>query len=233
MDLVLLLQRIFDALFNSAIYSSLAIAIVIIVRSTGLLNFAQGEMATFSAYVAYVFLNGAVPGVAGGALASWFGAPLATPLAIAGAVALGAVAGGVTERVLIRPLRQAPELAIVNVTVGLFLGLNALTEYWWGTAPRYFPPIFPNAPDDFIDIAGARLRLSTVGAWLTLLMLLALLVAMLRKTRAGLAFRAVSSDRVAAELNGIPTGRMLMYGWALAAGLGAVAAGTERECDCA
>ncbi|MEC8828778.1 MAG: branched-chain amino acid ABC transporter permease, partial [Actinomycetota bacterium] len=69
MDLVLLLQRIFDALFNSAIYSSLALALVIIFRSTGLLNFAQGEMATFTAYIAFVLLSGPQPRLTGGGLA--------------------------------------------------------------------------------------------------------------------------------------------------------------------
>ena len=69
MDLVLLLQRIFDALFNSAIYSSLALALVIIFRSTGLLNFAQGEMATFTAYIAFVLLAGPQPRLTGGGLA--------------------------------------------------------------------------------------------------------------------------------------------------------------------
>jgi len=224
MDTVLLLQRIFDALLNSAIYSSLALALVVIFRSTGLLNFAQGEMATFSAYIAFVLLAGAAPGVTGGTLASWIGAPLPTPLAIMGAVAFGAVAGGVTERVLIRPLRDAPQLAVVNVTIGLFLAVNSLTEQWWGTNPRFFPAIFPDAADDYIGIAGARLRFSAIGAWITLLALLALLLLVLRGTRVGLAFRAVSMDREAAELHGIRSGRTLMYGWALAAGLGAVAA---------
>ena len=224
MDLVLLLQRIFDALYNSAIYSSLALALVIIFRSTGLLNFAQGEMATFSAYVAFVLLSGAAPGVTGGGLASWIGAPLVTPLAIAGAIIFGVAAGAATERVLIRPLRSAPELALVNVTIGILLALNSLMGQWWGTGPRVFPPIFPSGAEDHFAIGGARLRFSTVGAWMILIVLLVLLALLLQRTRAGLAFRAVSIDPVSAELNGIRVGPTLMYGWALAAGLGAISA---------
>ena len=223
-DWPLLLQRIFDALFNSAIYSSLALALVIIFRSTGLLNFAQGEMATFSAYIAFVLLAGAAPGVTGGGLASWIGAPLVTPLAIGGAVVIGIAAGAATERVLIRPLRRAPELALVNVTIGILLALNSLMGQWWGTGPRVFPPFFPSDPGDHFDIAGARLRFSTVGAWLVLFALLTVLALLLRYTRAGLAFRAVSIDSESAALNGIRVGPTLMYGWALAAGLGAIAA---------
>ena len=224
MDVVLLLQRIFDALFNSAIYSSLALALVIIFRSTGLLNFAQGEMATFSAYIAFVLLAGAAPGVTGGGLASWIGAPLVTPLAIGGAVVIGIAAGAATERVPIRPLRNAPELALVNVTIGILLALNSLMGQWWGTGPRVFPPFFPSNPGDHFAIAGARLRFSTVGAWLVLFALLTVLALLLRYTRAGLAFRAVSIDSESAALNGIRVGPTLMYGWALAAGLGAIAA---------
>ena len=224
MDLALLLQRVFDALFNSAIYSSLALALVIIFRSTGLLNFAQGEMATFSAYIAFVLLAGAVPGVTGGGLASWLGAPLATPLAIGAAVAVGIAVGAATERVLIRPLRDAPELALVNVTIGILLALNSLMGQWWGTGPRVFPPFFPSAPGDHFEVAGARLRFSTVGAWLVLFALLALLALLLRFTKSGLAFRAVSIDPESAALNGIRVGPTLMHGWALAAGLGAIAA---------
>ena len=224
MDMVLLLQRVFDALFNSAIYSSLALALVIIFRSTGLLNFAQGEMATFSAYVAFVLLSGAAPGVTGGGFASWIGAPLVTPFAIVGAIIFGVAAGAATERVLIRPLRSAPELALVNVTIGILLALNSLMGQWWGTGPRVFPPIFPSGADDHFPIGGARLRFSTVGAWMILIVLLVLLALLLQRTRAGLAFRAVSIDPVSAELNGIRVGPTLMYGWALAAGLGAIAA---------
>jgi branched-chain amino acid transport system permease protein len=225
MDTVLLLQRIFDALFNSAIYSSLALALVIIYRSTGLLNFAQGEMATFTAYIGFVLLAGPTPRLTGGGLAGLIpGVPFSVPFAIVGAVIFGMVAGAATERILIRPLRDAPELVMVNVTIALLLMLNSLMGQWWGTGGRFFPPVFPTGPGENFDIFGARLRFNTIGVWLTLLVLLALLALMLQRTRAGLAFRAVSIDPTSAELNGIRVGRTLMYGWALAAALGALSA---------
>lgn len=225
MDFELLLQRIFDALFNSAIYSSLALALVIIFRATGLLNFAQGEMATFAAYVAFVLLNGPTPRLTGGGLAGIIpGVPMSAPFAIIGAVLFGMAAGAATERALIRPLREAPELAMVNVTIGMLLALNSLMGQWWGTGGRFFPAVFPTGPGQHFEILGARLRYNTIGVWLTLLVLLALLAFMLQRTRAGLAFRAVSIDRTSSELNGIRVGRTLMYGWALASALGALAA---------
>jgi len=137
MDLVLLLQRVFDALFNSAIYSSLALALVIIFRSTGLLNFAQGEMATFTAYIAFVLLAGPQPRLTGGGLAGLVpGVPFTVPLAIVGAVLCGMAVGAATERVLIRPLGGASDLALVNITIGLLLATNSLMAQWWGTGPR-------------------------------------------------------------------------------------------------
>lgn len=225
MDLGLLTQRVFDALLNGAIYSSLALALVLIYRSTGRLNFAQGEMATFSAYLAFVLLMGPVPGLKLGGIAGWLpGVPWSVPVALSAAVLLGTLAGAATERVLIRPLREAPELAVVNVTIGLLLGINALTGLLWGTGPRFFPAVFPVGSSDFIGIGGARLRYSTLGTWIVLSTLLALLGLLLTKTRVGLAFRAVSINRHSAELHGIRADRTLTYGWALAAALGATAA---------
>ena len=225
MDLVLLLQRIFDALFNSAIYSSLALALVIIFRSTGLLNFAQGEMATFTAYIAFVFLSGPQPRLTGGGLAGLVpGVPFPIPLAIIGAVICGMAGGAVTERALIRPLGRAPDLALVNITIGILLATNSLMAQWWGTGPRMFPAVFPSGAGQNFTILGARLRYSTIGVWAVLLTVLVLLVLLLRHTRTGLAFRAVSISPSSAELAGVRVGPTLMYGWALASGFGALAA---------
>ena len=225
MDLVLLLQRIFDALFNSAIYSSLALALVIIFRSTGLLNFAQGEMATFTAYIAFVLLSGPQPRLTGGGLAGLVpGVPFPIPLAIIGAVVCDMVGGAVTERALIRPLARAPDLALVNVTIGVLLATNSLMGQWWGTGPRMFPAVFPSGAGQNFIILGARLRYSTIGVWAVLLAVLLLLILLLRHTRTGLAFRAVSISHANAELVGVRVGQTLMYGWALASGFGALAA---------
>jgi branched-chain amino acid transport system permease protein len=221
----LLLQRIFDAMFNGAIYASLAIALVMIYRATGLLNFAQGELATFSAYVGFLLLSPSGAALTGASLISFLpGLPWPVPLAIAGAVVFGTVAGSLTERLLIRPLEGRPDVSVVNVTIGLLIAVNALTVEFWGTRPRLFPSPFPNSPDDYIAFAGARLRMETVGVWLTLLVVLLVLGLFLHRTKVGLAFRAITGNRESAELCGIRVGRTLMLGWAVAAGLGALAA---------
>ncbi|MCP3991879.1 MAG: branched-chain amino acid ABC transporter permease [Actinomycetia bacterium] len=221
----LLLQRIFDAMFNGAIYASLAIALVMIYRATGLLNFAQGELATFSAYFGFLLLSPTGAAVTGVGLISFLpGLPWPVPLAIVGAVVFGAVAGGLTERILIRPLEGRPDVSVVNVTIGLLIAINALTVEFWGTRSRMFPSPFPNEPADFIGIGGARLRIESIGVWLTLLTLLVVLGLFLHRTKVGLAFRAITGNRESAQLCGVRVGRTLMLGWAVAAGIGALAA---------
>lgn len=221
----LFLQRCFDALFNGAIYASVAIALVTIYRATGLLNFAQGELATFSAYVGYLFL--APPGLAlaGSGLVDMVpGLPWPVPAAIVVAVGVGMAAGAATERFLVRPLEGRSDLSVVNITIGLLIAVNGLTLELWGTTPRVFPSPFPSAPDDYVAVGGARLRQESIGVWLTLLVVLAGLALLLHRSKLGLAFRAITSNRTSARLHGIRVGRTLLVGWAVAAGLGALAA---------
>ncbi len=221
----LLLQRVFDGLFNGAIYASLAIAIVVIYRATGILNFAQGELATLSGYIGYLFAVPAGAAVAGAELLSFVpGRPWPVPLAIAAAVLFGVVVGATVERLLIRPLEGRSELAIVNVSIGLLIAVNALVAEIWTTNPRRFPSPFPSDPDDFVPVLGARLRYQSLGVWATVLVVLALLGLFLQRTKVGLAFRAITSNRASAELVGVRASRILMVGWAVAAALGALAA---------
>ena len=189
--------------------------------STGLLNFAQGEMATFTAYIAFVLLAGPQPRLTGGGLAGLVpGVPFTVPLAIVGAVLCGMAVGAATERVLIRPLGGASDLALVNITIGLLLATNSLMAQWWGTAPESFQRSFQAEQDSISPFLEPGLRYSTIGVWIVLFVLI-LLILLLRHT-AGLAFRAVSISPSNAELVGVRVGLTLMYGWAMASGFGAL-----------
>ena len=201
----LFLQRVFDGVTNGAIYASLALALVIIYKATTLINFAQGEMAMFGTFIAYVF-------------AVNFNWPVLP--AIAAAMILSAIGGAVIERTLIRPFDPANHLPIVIVTLGLFLIINAIAGLIWQFDPRDFPSPFPTDPDDFISIAGARLRYESLGILLSLLATLAVLYLLLNRTKIGLAFRAVSANLDSSGLVGIRVGRTLQFGWALAAAIG-------------
>ncbi len=204
----LFLQRLFDAFENGAIYSSMALALALVYTATGHLNFAQGEMATVSAFVCYV-------------LASEQGWPVW--LAVAAAMLLAAVFGAGVERVVVRPLERRNPLGVVIATLGLLLVLNSVArDIWFGQAREFDSP-FPDKLDGGIDVGGATLAWSTITYWLAVGAAFVALQFLLRRTKVGLAFRAVSSNRESARLVGIDLGRTLMLGWALAAAAGALA----------
>lgn len=206
--MALFLQRLFDALENGAIYASMALALAIIYKSTGHLNFAQGEMAMFSAFICYV-------------LAGEQGWPVWFAVAVAVIVAAGFGAG--VERVLVRPFEKKNPLSVVIITLGLFLILNSVARDIWFGEPRRFVSPFPEKPDGGIDIGGATLFWSTITYWIAIGVAFGGLMLLLRRTKIGLAFRAVSSNRESAQFVGIGVGRTLMVGWALAAAMGALA----------
>jgi branched-chain amino acid transport system permease protein len=205
--MTLFLQRLFDAFDNGAIYAAMALALALIYKSTGHLNFAQGEMAMFSAFIAYVLSSEQ-------GLPAW--------LAIVISMALSFVFGAVVERVLIRPLERRNPLSVVIVTLGLFLVVGGVAQRIWLGTPKQFDSPFPDSAKA-IRISDAALRHRTIWFWAVLLTLVALLFLMLKRTKIGLAFRAVASNRESAQLVGIGVGRTLMIGWGLAAALGAFA----------
>ncbi len=220
----LFLQRVFDGLDNGAVYAVVAVALVLIFKATTLVNFAQGELAMFGTFIAYVLAVDPADSNLEYTL-GWAGRiddvnRLGLLAAIAIAMAVSAGAGAVIERVLIRPFDPTDHLPVVLITLGLFLILNAVAGQLWNFTPRAFPSLFPKGPDDFVSIGGARLRFTVLGTWLTLAVIGAILWAVLTKTKVGLAFRGVSSNTESARLVGVRVGKTLMFGWALAAAFG-------------
>ncbi|MGI9614616.1 MAG: branched-chain amino acid ABC transporter permease [Acidimicrobiales bacterium] len=210
----LFFQRLFDGLDNGAVYSIVAVALVLIFKATTLINFAQGELAMFGTFLAYVaavtmgwndFSIGPIPA---GLMA-----------AIVVAMLISAVAGSTIERVLIRPFDPSDHLPVVLITLGLFLILNAIAGFIWNVNPRPFPSMFPDRTN-FIDVFGARLFYDVIGTWTVLAAMGVALYFILQRTKIGLAFRAVSSNTESSRLVGVRVGRVLMFGWALAAAFG-------------
>jgi branched-chain amino acid transport system permease protein len=204
-DFELFFQQVVNGIQSGAIYAALALALVLIYRSTSLLNFAQGEMAMFSTFVAWILADN--------------GFPVVVAILVAMAISVGG--GAIIERTLIRPVGVDNVLAIVIVTVGIFLALNALAGWIYGTDARVFPRIFPN--DRLVEIGDVAITKETVGIVGTLLLVVLLLYLLFQHTKLGLAMRAVASNRESAQLCGIQMGRILMLGWGLAAALGALA----------
>jgi len=135
---------------------------------------------------------------------------------------------GALERTLIRPIERRSALGVVIVTLGIFLIINALNAAIWGTQQLSPLAPFPNFPDDQFVLAEGpprfAVRYGAIGTWVTLSIVVAVLWFFFQKTKLGLGYRAVASNRESSQLVGVPVGRMLMLGWAISAVLGTIAA---------
>jgi branched-chain amino acid transport system permease protein len=202
----LFLEQVLNGVGNGVVYASVALALVLIFRTTGLLNFAQGEMALFSTYVSWK-------------LATSTDLPVLAAIGISMAIAF--VAGAVIERVLIRPVEEGRSpLNVVIVTLGMFLAFNSLAQLVFGTDPEVMPSPFPQGS---VDVGSIRIGKETIGLAVVLAVECVALFLLLQKTKIGLSIRAVASNPDSSRLVGINAGVMLMFGWALAAALGALA----------
>lgn len=203
-DLNLFFDQTMNGVASGVIFASIALAIVLIYRTTGLLNFAQGEMALFSTFITYK-------------LAADFDLPIA--LAVVASAIIGFIGGAVIERVLIRPVEGSHNpLNVVIVTLGMFLAINALAALIFikpGQEALRMPELFPAG-----EVLG--IQKETVGFAAVLILECLLLYLLLQKTKLGLALRGVASNPESSQLVGINTGTMLMVGWGLAATVGAV-----------
>jgi branched-chain amino acid transport system permease protein len=198
------LQQVVSGLASGGIYGSLALAIVLIYRSTGVVNFAQGEMATFATYIAWTLMDQGLG----------FWPAFAATLAIA-------FVGGVTiERTVIRPVENAPVLVVVILTIGLLILINGATTWIWGGEAKQFQGPFSTRPIEVGGVAFSIQDFGVIGVSVAAVVLLALFF---RFTKAGLALRASALNPASSRLVGIRVGWMLGLGWGLAAVLGAIA----------
>jgi branched-chain amino acid transport system permease protein len=189
-----------------AVYAAFALALVLIWRSTRIVNFAQGAMAALTTFIALSLIEGGQ--------SYWVG--------LAVALVAGLVIGAVVERVVIRPVEGGPELNAVIVTLGLFIAIQALISVLFGVNQRAFVAPFSTIgfkAGDF-TLALSPNTLFTLGA---VLLVMVGLIALFRFTRVGLAMRASAFGQEVARLLGVRVGRMLTLGWALAAVVGSLA----------
>ena len=198
------LQVVVDGIADGSVYAALALALVLIFRSTGVVNFAQGEMAMFATFVAWALADAGVPLL----------------LAVLGALVFAFAAGMVVERLLIRPVEGSNPLSLVIVTLGLFIVINSAAGWIWGFNIKEFPALFPRG---VAEIGNVSLSIESLGIIAVLLVVVGLLWLLFTKTPIGLAMRAAAQSPSSARLVGVPVGRMLMLGWGLASLLGALA----------
>jgi branched-chain amino acid transport system permease protein len=198
------LQVLASGVATGAIYAFLALALVLIYRSTGIVNFAQGEMAMFSTFIAWTLVQIGV----------------SVAFAVLAAMLLSFVFGGLLEYTVVRRVvSRSDEHGPVILTIGLFMVINNLAGAIW----LYDPHVIHVMPAGVLALGGVRISYQSIGSIVVLLISLALLYLLFRHTRLGLALRATVSNRESASLCGVMPGRMLMLGWCLAATLGALA----------
>lgn len=197
-------QQVIDGLATGSIYGALALALVLVHRATGVVNFAQGQMAVVSTFVAWSLTRAGVGVVA----------------AIAVAVAVSLLFGAAVERLVLRRFERESPLIAVVVTVGLLVFLNGLSGAIWGFQIKPFPPVFSGGT---LRVGGVTVAVASLGSVAVLVAVVAALQLMFMRTRFGLALRAVADNPDSSALSGLPVGGLLMAGWGLAAGLGALA----------
>src|SRR5215204_3875213 len=161
-----LIQTIVDGVATGSLYGALALAVVLIFQTTGIVNFAQGEMAMFSTFVAWGMTEAGV----------------SVGLAILFTVALSFVGGMLIERVIIRPVEGSDPLTLVIVTLGLLILLNSAAGWIWGFTNRGFPAVFG---DESVDILGVRIAWESVGITGVTLAVVGLLYLFTTRTKLG------------------------------------------------
>jgi branched-chain amino acid transport system permease protein len=197
-------QQVVSGLAAGSIYSSLALALVLIYRATDIVNFAQGEMATFTTFVAWSLMNNG--------FSYWPAFALTLVIAFLG--------GAAVERTVIRPVEQRPLIVIVIVTIGLLILINGLTGWIWDPQVKSFDSPFPN---ETVEVGGVVLSIVDLGTLGVVFATFLCVWVFFRFTTLGLAMRAVANNPESSRLVGVRVGWMLALGWGLAAVLGAVA----------
>jgi len=196
------LHQVLSGVASGGIYASLALALVMIFQATHHVNFAQGEMAMFSTYIALALIQAGVP---------YWGAFAIT-------VAASMVIGAAIQRVLLTPMANSPVLASVGVFIGLLLIFNSVAGWLFTYTLKQFPSPFEGPP-----VLGGFVTRHDLGSTAVTLVVLACVYAFFRFTSLGLAMRAAAYNPASSRLMGIRVGLMLSLGWGLAAAIGAVA----------
>ena len=198
------LQLTVSGFSNGMIYALAAVGFVIIYKSSDVINFAQGELLLFGTYLAFFTV-------------AQLGLPWTVGVALTLLVAVGI--GLAVERLVLRPLIGEPIISMIMVTIGLSSVLRAIVNTVWGPRPRAFPPFMPTNEVALGPAVVSADRLLAIPIALTLLGLLALFF---KRTREGVAMRAIADDQMAALSMGIAIPRVFAVAWAIAAVTAAV-----------
>ncbi len=199
------MELVISGLVTGAIYGLVAMGFAVIFKATGIVNFAQGEIGMITAYATW-----SIAGILGtGAIAT-----------VVLAIVLGAIIGWLCERLIMRPMLGEPVLSVVLVTVGLAVVLRALVTLIWGASPHKFTM---EGADQLVEVGGIAIRIGQLSVIVFLILALLAFWFFLRRSRFGVAMRAVAADERVAQLMGISSAKVQAFAWASAAALAGLA----------
>lgn len=197
------LQFLYSGMTVGSAYALAALGFTIIYNTSGVINFAQGE---------FIMLGGMLAAIMAGA-----GVPL--PLAILVAVVATAVVGLVMEKAVIEPAQNAEVVTLIIITIGASLTVRGLVQIWLGKGTHSLPAFSGDTP---IMLLGASLLPQSLWVLGVTLAIVAVLAWFFGRTLLGKAMLATSHNKLAAQLVGINTRRVLLLSFGLAALLGAL-----------
>ena len=198
-------QQVVSGLSAGCLYALAALGLVLIYRTMDIVNFAHGEMAMVSTFMAHTLL---------------VRLGLSYIPAALGAIIFAFIFGMAVERVFLRPIQGGPLISLMIMTLGLFMVFNGAAGWVWGFDPVSFPRAVSGRPISLGDLIITRDSILVLAV--TIAMALALYV-VLRFTMAGIAIRATSQNSRAARLMGVPVPKVYALTWGISAVLGAVA----------
>ncbi len=193
------LQLILTGVMVGSIYSLIALGFVLIYKSSGIINVAQGQMLMVGAYVAWSLM---------------VGLHLLVPVALLLTIVIAMLLGALIERLALRPLIGQPILAIVMMTIALAAFLDGMTLLIWGANWQTFPDFIPRTP---ILIGELSLSPQHIFSFVLAMGLLAIFSVFFRFTRIGLAMRATAEDHQIAQSLGVSVERVFAMAWVIAA----------------
>ncbi len=198
-------QQVVAGLADGSIYASLALALVLIYRSTHVINFAQGEIGMFATYIAWALITHH-------GMSYWPAFALTLVISFFGGMAI--------QQTVIRPLQRGGELTVVMATIALLLILNGLASWIWGPEEKILPSPFPHGS---FDVGGVQISKQNVGVICVVIGCVIVLWLFFRFTKLGLALRASAINPQASRLLGVRVPWMFAIGWGFAAVLSAIA----------
>jgi branched-chain amino acid transport system permease protein len=200
------LQLLISGLSFGSLYALIALAMVIIYKTSEVPNFGQGEMAMISTFVAHALLESYAHSFV---------------ISFVGALIFAAVLGVFLEFIFLRRAKDPNVLSLILITLGFQMILYGLASWKWGADQRDFS--FPISDFDIINVGPAVLSYLNAATLLITLILMFILFLFFRYTKVGIAMKATQQNAMAARINGIRTNRILSITWALSSLIGAVA----------